>query len=104
MDSVIDQIPLFPQIGQLFLREVIVCHAAFFHDTARGVVPCEEGSIDGMKAFFGKQIIQKSPNRFGGVAVSPIARPDPIADLAGALFFVKKIDNPDMPNVIKIRA
>ena len=74
---------------------MIVGHAAFFRYPPGSVVPGKEGRIDSTKALFGKQVFQEPPDSLGGIAVIPVAGADPVADLAGTLFFIKEIGDPD---------
>ena len=55
----------------------------------------EKGSVDGMKAFFCEQVLQKALDCFGGVAVSPVAGADPVSDLTDAVLLIEEIDDPD---------
>ena len=97
MDHVIGKIPLRAEIAQLFLREVAVCHSAFFHDPPGGFVPGEEGGIHGVHPFFSAQVFEKAPDRLGCAAPVPVCRADPVADLASAVLLVKIQDDPDQP-------
>ena len=85
VNRIIRQIPLDTQIGQFFLRKVIIGHAAFLHHAPGSIIPCKEGSVDSTKSLFEKQIFEESTDCLSGIAVAPITRADPIADLTGIL-------------------